>query len=118
MARLKPKKIWRHEFPERQLLYNLKCKCRRRGLDFDLALEDLKIPGRCPVLGIPLEWSKGQRTDNTPSIDRIDNGRGYVKDNVIIVSWRANRLKSDATIEELRRLAKFYGKKTKSCSRA
>lgn len=61
------------------------------------------------MLGIPLEFSQSSRTDNTPSIDRVDNSKGYVKNNIVIVSWRANRLKSDATPYELRRLAKFYG---------
>ena len=43
-----------------------------------------------------------------PSIDRIDNTRGYVKDNIIIVSRRANILKKDATINELIKLANYY----------
>jgi cupin superfamily acireductone dioxygenase involved in methionine salvage len=43
-----------------------------------------------------------------PSIDRIDNTRGYIKDNIIIVSRRANILKKDATIDELRKLANYY----------
>jgi hypothetical protein len=38
--------------------------------------------------------------------DRKDNARGYVKDNVRVISWRANRLKSDATLEELRLLVR------------
>lgn len=94
----------------KMLLYRIKRKCDRLGWEFDLAEADIKIPKRCPVLGIPLEVSVGKgRSDNTPSIDRVDNKRGYVKDNVEIISWRANRLKSDATPQELRRLAKYYG---------
>jgi len=43
---------------------------------------------------------KQRANDNSATIDRIDNGLGYVKDNVLIVSWRANRLKSDGTAED------------------
>lgn len=49
----------------------------------------------------------GPRPDS-PTLDRLDNTKGYVRGNVIVVSYRANRLKSDATIYELRRLAEFY----------
>jgi hypothetical protein len=47
--------------------------------------------------------------DHCPSVDRIDNSRGYTHDNIVIVSFKANRLKSNASIEELQRLANFYG---------
>jgi hypothetical protein len=36
-----------------------------------------------------------------PSLDRIDNNKGHVKGNVRMISYRANVLKSDATVEEL-----------------
>lgn len=34
---------------------------------------------------------------------------GYVKDNVLVISNRANRAKSDLSVDELRALAEFYG---------
>ena len=43
-----------------------------------------------------------------PSIDRINNSIGYVKENIIIVSRRANILKKDATIDELEQLFNYY----------
>lgn len=43
-----------------------------------------------------------------PIIDRIDNTKGYIKENIVVVSTRANLLKSDATINELVMVAKFY----------
>jgi hypothetical protein len=81
-------------------------------LDFNLTTKDLKIPTHCPVLGIPLKLftggPAGRRNFNGPSVDRIDNSKGYIRGNVIVVSNRANILKSDATIEELIAIAKFY----------
>lgn len=54
------------------------------------------------MLGIPLSPpAQGKHTNNTATVDRIDPAKGYTKDNVRIISWRANRLKSNATISEL-----------------
>jgi hypothetical protein len=38
---------------------------------------------------------------NSPSLDRIDNNKGYVKGNVIIVCSRANCIKNDGTWQEI-----------------
>lgn len=62
------------------------------------------------MLGIPLLWEGSNRTDNTPSLDRIVPHKGYVPDNVCVISWRANRLKSDASPAELRMLADYAEK--------
>jgi hypothetical protein len=72
-----------------------------RGLPFTIEVSDIHIPAVCPLLGIAIERKGTVRTDNSPSIDRIDSSLGYVKGNVWIVSWRANNIKTDATLEEL-----------------
>lgn len=61
-------------------------------------------------MGIPLYSMTGTRGGgpNSPTLDRIRPDLGYVKGNVIVISGRANRIKSDATIEELRDIASFY----------
>jgi hypothetical protein len=67
------------------------------------------------VLGIKInyEGNKGQRgfVNDSPSIDRLDSSLGYVKGNVKIICWRANRVKSDATVEELRAILNFMEEK-------
>ncbi len=78
----------------------LKSRAKQKGWDFDLIKEELLIPPICPVFGIPLIKTGGQATDNSPSADRLDNTKSYVKSNVKIISFRANRLKSDGTIKE------------------
>jgi hypothetical protein len=84
-------------------------KCMYEGIPFDLELEDFEIPKRCPVLGIPLvvNRQRGRRPDGIPSVDRIDPTKGYVKGNVKIISERANRLKQDASLEELEALVRY-----------
>lgn len=63
------------------------------------------LPGKCPILGIPLNYDpifiKGQDRNNSPSLDRIDNSKGYSIGNVRVISMKANRIKSDATAGEL-----------------
>jgi hypothetical protein len=90
------------------MLYNARLKSKRRGWDCDLTMDDIILPDRCPVLGIPLMIGDGKMTQNSPSLDRIDNAKGYVKGNVIVVSLRANAIKNDATVEELGRVFRFY----------
>jgi hypothetical protein len=77
---------------------------------FTISREDIVIPTHCPVLGLPLFTMKGVQGggDNSPTLDRIRPALGYVKGNIIVISGRANRLKSDASIKELRDIASFY----------
>lgn len=58
------------------------------------------------MLGIPLKFGDGIG-DDSPTVDRFDNDRGYVPGNVFVISWRANNLKRNATIEELIRVVAY-----------
>ncbi len=98
---------WRDNNPERMILARAKARCKTRGLEFNITLEDIKIPEFCPILGIKLERGVGEIKDSSPSLDRIDNSRGYVKGNVQIISMKANRIKTDATLEELEKVASY-----------
>ena len=92
---------------------SLKKRAKLKGFEFNLDLEDIpQIPEFCPVLGIKIISNDGANkpTDNSPSIDRIDSKKGYIKGNIRIISNRANRIKSDATIEELRKVLEDYEK--------
>lgn len=71
-----------------------------KGVPFTIEVEDIFIPKCCPVLGIPL--TAGGHSDNSPSLDRIVPATGYVRNNIQVISNRANRIKNDATLEELR----------------
>lgn len=82
-------------------------RARQKQIDFNLVLEDIVIPETCPVLGIPLLFGD-KISDNTPTIDRIVNTEGYTKENSVVISWRANTLKKDASISEIQQISKFY----------
>ena len=91
-----------------RLVAGAKQRAKRSNLPFDLKREDVTVPAFCPALGLRLRPGNGRPQDNSPTLDRIVPEKGYVKGNVIVVSMRANRLKSDATIQELRQIASFY----------
>lgn len=92
------------------MFYNAKTRARKAGLPFTITLDDVVIPTHCPILGIPLFRAKGRggQAENSPTLDRVRPELGYVRGNVIVISNRANRIKSDATIKELRDIASFY----------
>ena len=95
---------------EKQFLYGVlmgaKSRAKEKGIPFDLKLSDIVIPKTCPVLGIPLFWGDKQG-DNTPSIDRVIPEKGYVLGNCHVISMKANRLKNNATIEELKAILEY-----------
>jgi hypothetical protein len=105
-------KSWRNNYRRvhrlKRMLIEARYRAAKRGFEFTITLNDLSIPDRCPILGIPISCLAESRADGSPSIERIDNSLGYVKGNVIIVSWRANRIKSDATLDELSKILEYY----------
>ena len=89
-------------FFEYRLLCYARRNSKRRGEECNLEIEDIVIPEYCPLLGIKLDTSSGSKQDTSPSVDRIDSSKGYTRENVWIISQRANRIKNNSTIEELR----------------
>lgn len=87
--------------PRSPILGNTKQHAKEAGIEFNLEHSDIVIPEVCPILGIPLFKAGGKPTPNSPSIDRIDPSKGYVKGNVWMISWHANRIKNNSTIPEL-----------------
>lgn len=73
-------------------------RAKQAGVAFDLDIWQLSVPSVCPVLGIPLDSSD---LHHTPSIDRFVPSKGYTHQNVRIMSFRANSIKTDATADEL-----------------
>jgi hypothetical protein len=97
----------------KQLWSQLKASAKRRGIPFNLTptdIDEIGIPVTCPILGMPLYFHKGKAKQDSISFDRIDSTKGYTKDNVIIISLRANQLKSNGSIEEIESISNFYKK--------
>lgn len=84
-------------------------RSKRAGIPFDLEPSDIVIPERCPILGIALDGqgTRDSRPDGTPSLDKVIPALGYVKGNVRVISMRANRIKDNATLEEIEAIARY-----------
>jgi hypothetical protein len=90
---------------EYRILTRAKSRAKQKNIPFNLTLEDIEVPETCPLLGIPIEIQpkKGYHP-NSPSLDKIIPEKGYIKGNVWVISNRANTLKNDATLQELKTL--------------
>ena len=78
-----------------------KQRAEKNGLEFNIEDSDIIIPKVCPLLEIPLEWGVKGNYESSPSLDRIDSTKGYIKGNVWIISKKANSMKNSATFKEL-----------------
>lgn len=88
-----------------------KRRAKNMGREYDLDIKTLPLPEKCPILGCDLSYpsssakleSKGPRNDSV-TLDRIDNDRGYTNDNVRVISYAANRIKGDMTPSQVENL--------------
>lgn len=83
-----------------------KVRAKRDNLPFNIEPDDIVIPELCPIFNCPLQIAaipnrKGP-ADWSPSLDKIDPTLGYVKGNICVISFKANRLKNNNTVETLR----------------
>lgn len=95
-----------HQFRQR------KNQAIKKGIPFTVELDDLEQPEYCPVLGLKLNYAwggkNGKATDPCKAtIDKLDPSKGYVPGNIFIISWRANKLKSDMTLNELEKILTY-----------
>jgi hypothetical protein len=91
---------WKNH-PEELLWHNARGRARRAKIPFSISEADVVIPEFCPVLGLKLQRGEKKFGPSSPSLDKIVPILGYVPGNVGVISWRANEIKSNATIDEL-----------------
>jgi hypothetical protein len=94
----------------KEILNGARWRARKFSVPFALTVSDLDPPVLCPVLGMPIDYGRKQRLgpgDDSPSIDRIVPALGYVAGNVRIMSFRANRIRNNATLDDLRKLVLY-----------
>ena len=90
------------------LIIGARHRAKMIGREFDITVDDIEVVTICPVLGIEMKPNfSGRAKPNSPTIDRIDNSKGYIKGNVRMISYRANMLKRDAGVDEIRMLLAY-----------
>lgn len=97
-------KKWRSKNLDWDLWHKAKIRSKKLGLAFNLEKSDIIIPKYCPVLNIKLEITEKTIGDNSATIDRINPEIGYVKGNIIVMSAKANRMKNNASVDEIKKL--------------
>jgi len=78
------------------------------GLEFDLTEAYLEAiwTGYCPVFGIKFNLPGAtSKMPQTPTLDRVIPHKGYTQGNVVWISDFANRIKMEATSEEIQAVA-------------
>ena len=89
----------------------LRDSAKKRNIPFDLSLTDITdigFPLSCPVLNVPIYFNRGKPQWDSISYDRIDSALGYTRDNLVVVSFKANRIKSDYTIADMEKVLNYY----------
>lgn len=96
-------------------------RAKEKNIEFNIDVDYIKSiwTDVCPILNIPLKSAifesglsrkecKARPMDNSPTIDRIDPSKGYIKGNVCIISYRANMIKNCGTLEEHEKIVNFF----------
>ena len=83
---------------------------KKRGIHFDLKYTDFELPEYCPILGMKLEYGSGNdgNAPNHATLDRINNSKGYIPGNVMIISRLANAMKNESSFEQLQTFITNY----------
>lgn len=97
----------RSKNPVGYLLRQAKHRAKKADEAFTVEENELVVPTHCPVFGIPLFFSAGKRGPNSYSLDRVDNSKGYVKGNVRVISFWANQMKGNMTIDQVSSLLDY-----------
>lgn len=111
---------WGRTFLIRGMLRHAKLRANKKGIPFNLDIDDIYIPDNCPILGIPIQFNRNQTEknkgpkDDSVSLDRIIPELGYVKGNIKVISWRANRLKGDGTLEDFEKIVQYLSSHPKN----
>lgn len=87
---------------KRNMLAGARRRASLKGIDFNITEDDIVIPSICPILEVPLIIGTKDNYEYSPSLDRIDNSKGYIKGNIQVISKKANSMKNSATLGELK----------------
>lgn len=88
--------------------HNAKKRAALNGIEHTITKDWLaaNAPTNCPLLGVSLVYDAVKCTATSASLDRKNPSLGYTPDNCWVISFKANRIKTDASLQELKVLVK------------
>jgi len=116
------KKEARKSYKSNPFVTLIRCKraeCKKKDIPFDLTVEYLKQiwTGFCPIDGSSISiGAKHPAAHKSAHLDRLIPEKGYTIGNVFFLSSRMNRLKYNASVEELRKVADWMEKQILSAT--
>lgn len=90
----------RRQDPGKYLYKHARERAAKEGIPFTIQREDIVCPQVCPLLEIPLFVGAKVLCDNSPTLDRKIPSSGYVPGNIRVISYKANRIKNNASYQE------------------
>ena len=103
-------RAWKDKNREKNLFQLARHRALKKGIEFNIEISDIIIPEICPILGLPIKKAIDGNRDLSPSLDRIDNDKGYIKGNIQVISFKANAMKLTADKSELINFANWVKK--------
>ncbi len=92
----------------REMLAGARARAKENGLRCTIRLRDIIVPDCCPITGRKFNFRAGPKVSpDSPSLDRVDPRKGYVRGNIWVISFRGNRIKGSLTPDEIVRLAVY-----------
>jgi hypothetical protein len=118
---LSAKQKWKEKDPKWawavSTLGSCRTRCELKNIPYEMTnvwLYD-NAPDICPVLGIPLIYPTGKLKStvnrNSATMDRLVPEKGYVPENIVVMSMAANAIKSNANSVDVQKVADWM----KSC---
>lgn len=102
-AQKNPKKVWAN-----YACKDAKKRAVKKNLPHNITIAYIVsiMTDTCPIYGTEFKWmGNGGILPTSPSLDRIDPAKGYVEGNVVIISSKANNIKSAYKSADLYKVA-------------
>ena len=100
-----------------RMKHSAKYESKKRNIIFNISSKDIEElwpeDNKCPALGVNFTMQgKNGGSNYSPSLDRIVPELGYIKGNLQIVSFLANRIMSSATPDQVIQVGNYFKKIT------
>ena len=105
------RQVWERKYSEKnreqQMLTRARYRAEAKGVPITISEDDIIIPTHCPIFGTKIIRGTQGDCPDSPSLDRIIPSLGYVPGNIAVISYRANTIKNDASLEEMKQIVRY-----------